>query len=134
MKMLRYIALLTFALWIGVGELAAQAPNNAVLNEATESLIYADANRIARLFSQRVEITINGRSQLYDRTQAKLVIARFFKENPPVGGFTVKHKGNSGNTLYALGTYRSAKGKYDVNLYFRFSNNNSRLSEIRFDM
>lgn len=70
----------------------------------------SSAKEVAVFFDKNVEITIDGKTSNYSKTQAEFVIKDFFKSNP-VTKFDVIHKGNSqGGLIYAIGKY-STNGK-----------------------
>jgi len=70
----------------------------------------SSAKEISRFFDNNVEITIDGKTSNYSKTQAEFVIKDFFKSNPATK-FEIIHKGNSqGGLIYAIGKY-SANGK-----------------------
>lgn len=104
----------------------------AILNKVEESLTSGNAAMLASTFHSRVELTLEGKSQIQSSVQAQYVMSQFFASYPP-SSFTLSHHGETGGTLYALGEYRSAKGTFEVNIFIRFEGGTNRISELRFE-
>ncbi|MCH5600670.1 DUF4783 domain-containing protein [Niabella ginsengisoli] len=58
------------------------------------------------------------KSNNYDKAEALTAIKSFFAKNA-VKGFDVKHKGNSPNGQYAIGTLSTAGGNFRVNIFMK---------------
>lgn len=126
------VALLLILPLLTLNCVVGQEPASAVLNVVEESLVAGDAALLASTFHSRVELTLEGRSQIQTKVQAQYVMSQFFASYPP-SSFTLNHKGETGGTLYALGEYRSAKGTFEVNIFIRFESGTNRISELRFE-
>lgn len=91
-----------------------------------------DATALAAHFNASVEVTIADKGQDYSRNQALFVVKEFFGSNP-VKTFGFAHRGNSGTTYYAVGSYSTAKGTYDVNVFVKKYTEGYRVDQIRFE-
>lgn len=129
MRFLYALTLLLIAVGLGVSQAQAQSAED-VLDEVTESIVTGNSDRLARFFSDRVEITVMGKRQVLSSTQAIYVIKQFYG-NYPADRFTILHRGNTNGTLYALGMMKSQKGDFEVNIFIQLSS--TKISEMRFE-
>ncbi|HEX2898883.1 MAG TPA: DUF4783 domain-containing protein, partial [Bacteroidia bacterium] len=60
------------------------------------------------------------------------VLKEFFAKNAPKS-FSVIHKGNSGTTNYATGTFVSAGGTYDTNIFLKNVGGVYKVIQLRFE-
>lgn len=58
-------------------------PSEEISNRLKQAMLEADASELAKLFLDRVEISFQGRSQNYSRTQAEFIMRDFFEKNGP---------------------------------------------------
>lgn len=81
-------------------------------NHVKDALKIASAKEISKSFDANIEITIDGKTSNYSKTQAEFVLRDFFKSNP-VNSFQIIHNGNSqGGLIYAIGKYTSNGKSY----------------------
>ncbi|MEL6252669.1 MAG: DUF4783 domain-containing protein [Bacteroidota bacterium] len=111
-------------------ELVSAQPSGRTFNTVTESLVEGKADQLADYFAQRVEISINGTTRVYNRSQARHVMRDFFQKYPPEG-FSLRHRGSTGDTTFIIGRYRSRSGSFDVNIFM--NNRSEEVVEIRFE-
>lgn len=90
--------------------LFTSAVNGQDFDKVKSAISISSAKEVATFFDNNVEITIDGKTSNYSKTQAEYVIKDFFKTNP-ASKFDIIHKGNSqGGLIYAIGKY-STNGK-----------------------
>lgn len=125
--------LLAFALMVGVSAttVKAQSPD-AVFDQIAAALGKGDATALSSHLSTSVEVTAPGADQTYSAQQATFVLKDFFTKNP-VKGFSITHKGSSGATWYATGTYLSSTGSYDTNIFVKKTAEKYQITQIRFE-
>jgi hypothetical protein len=122
-------------LWIPLLLLAAQAScQNAddFFNTIEQAINRSDAQALSNFFNSQVDITIGDKDVPYTRSQALYVVREFFM-NYPVRNFAIRHKGNSGTTLYAIGEYYSSRGKFDTNIFIKKVGNTYVIEQLRFE-
>src|SRR5690606_22461487 len=56
-----------------------------------------DANKIARFFIDNVDLSIDGKEDLYSKSQAEQILKNFFTAHKP-NDFKIIHKGTSGQS------------------------------------
>lgn len=78
-------------------------------------------------------LTIMDKSNNYSKTEAQQAIKDFFTKNS-VKGFEVKHKGNSPNGQYAIGTLSTGSGNYRVNIFMKKEGGKEVIKELRFQL
>lgn len=111
-------------------ELVNAQPSERTFDVVSESLVRGEADLLADYFSQRVEISINGTSRLYNKSQARHVVRDFFQKYP-VDSFQMLHRGSTGDTTFMIGRYTSRGYKFDVNILV--NNRTEEVTEIRFE-
>lgn len=78
-------------------------------------------------------LTIMDKSNNYSKSDAQKAIKDFFAKNN-VKGFDVKHKGNSPNGQYAIGTLATAGANYRVNIFMKKEEGKEVIKELRFQL
>lgn len=115
-----------------VSGLKAQTAKD-VFTTVSGAIAKANDAAIAAYFNSSVEVTLPGSDQSYAAQQAQFVLKDFFAKNPP-SGFKLLHDGESGGTWYATGTYSSAKGAYDTNIFVKKVGEKFLITQIRFEL
>ncbi len=110
----------------------AQSNNELVLNRIGECIVDHDAEKLSTFFNDRVEITLQGQSKEYAKNQAKYVMKDFLNTYPPAA-FSFTHEGQTENTIYALATYRSPEGTFEVDLYLKLDQDGYVIDQIKFE-
>ena len=105
---------------------------DAVMQKASAAISGGNAASLAGLCNSSVEVTVPGSDKTYSSQQVQFVLKDFFTKNPPKG-FRVVHKGNSGATHYATGTYTSSSGAFDTNLFVKNIGGKFVITQIRFE-
>ncbi|MCX7605855.1 MAG: DUF4783 domain-containing protein [Bacteroidia bacterium] len=98
-----------------------------------EALREGDAVRLSAFIAPQVEIHLRSTSRVYSNLQARYVLQEFFQNNPP-RTFTLLHKGRSEDMIYAIGSYVSSQGRWDVSLFTRFQNGKYLIEQLRFEV
>ncbi len=135
MRLSHIIILLAILQLLCVGQVFSQPNNGRISSELTHALSTGNTDELARSFNDRVEITINDVRDVYSLTQAKFVMKKFFTDFPPSDTFTFSpsHTGNTETTIYAIGTYKSSRGNFEVNMFLKRSGDGEKIDRIRFD-
>lgn len=124
------------ALWgllLGLWALEASAQSaDQTLQRIEEALREGDADRLAPFFAPQVDIFLQGSARVYSSTQARYVLQEFFQNHPP-RTFTLLHKGRSEDVVYAIGSYVSTNGRWDVSLFTRFQKGKYLIEQLRLE-
>lgn len=130
MKSLKKILAITVLMTLSLGAIA-QTPNG-VFSVITEAMKTGNAANLSKHFNSSVEITLPSTDKTYSSTQANFVMKEFFSKYPPKG-FSIIHKGESGSTHYATGTYNSSKGNFDTNIFVKKVGEKFLITQIRLE-
>ena len=116
---------------LAVSPLFAQS-SETTLKSVVTAISKGDAAALGKNFQESVEITLPGSDATFSAQQAQFVLKDFFGKYP-VSSFKLIHEGTSGTTFYATGTYQSAKGNFDVNIFLKKTGENYALTQLRFE-
>ncbi len=78
-------------------------------------------------------LTLLDKSGNYKNAQAQQLLKDFFGKNT-VKAFDLKHKGNSPNGQYAIGTLATTGGSYRVNIFMKKDNRKEVIKELRIQL
>jgi hypothetical protein len=112
--------------------LAQSDGSKVILNDIVECFVQRDTERLSSYFNERIEITLSGESKEYAKSQARYVMKDFLDSYPPAA-FTFNHQGATENTIYALGTYRSPEGVFEVDLFLKLDEADYVINQIKFE-
>ncbi|MEX1001456.1 MAG: DUF4783 domain-containing protein [Crocinitomicaceae bacterium] len=87
-----------------------------------------NADKVAAYFSDNVDLAIDGKEDLYSKSQAEQILKTFFSSHPP-RDFKIIHKGKSGQNEYFIGELSSDK-KYRVTINSKSSGGNSKITSL----
>ena len=86
---------------------------------------------LTKLFAANVEITIQDEENLYSKTQAGLILDKFFSQNKPTS-VKLLHKINSSqNYIFGVIILNTQKGPYRVAVTIKQTGTTSELIEMR---
>ena len=92
--------------------LLVQSSNAQSFDQVKEAIAIGSSKEVAKFFENSLEVTIDGKTSNYSKTQAEFVVKDFFQKNP-VSNFKIIHNGNSqGGLIYAIGKYQSGQKSY----------------------
>lgn len=105
-----------------------------VLDGITTALKTGNASLLANDFDNSVEITIVNNDDVYSKSQAEMILKKFFNSNPPKS-FKFIHQGNSAEgSHYGIGNYLSTEGgNFRTYVYVKQKDNQYKIQEIRFE-
>ena len=107
----------------------AQIPDDLIL-----SLKSGNDKILSEYFNQNIELVVPGHDDVFSKSQAQQLVAKFFKESVPES-FSIIHQGSSGNegARYAIGTLVTAKGNFRVYFLLKTSNNKAIIHQLRIE-
>lgn len=86
-----------------------------------EGIVHAfktgDAKELSTFFHNSVEIKILTETQISSKNQATRIMQDFFRQHPPIS-FDVNYEDFKPDTQYGLGTMKTSKDSFRINLYF----------------
>jgi hypothetical protein len=129
--LLAFLIALLFAV-MSTQDLKAQSTPDEAFGKIAAAIQAGNADALTAFMLSPVELTVPGADQAYSAQQATFVLKDFFAKHPPVS-FSVIHKGNSGATNYATGTYVSKTGKFDANIFLKNVGGTYKMNQLRFE-
>ncbi|HBL76040.1 MAG: hypothetical protein A2W90_11530 [Bacteroidetes bacterium GWF2_42_66] len=107
----------------------AQIPDDLIL-----SLKSGNDKALAEYFNQNIELVVPGHDDVFSKSQAQQLIAKFFKEYPPEN-FSLIHQRDSGNegAGYAIGSLETSKGNFRVVFLMKTSNGKAMIHQLRIE-
>lgn len=130
MNKFSYKLLLSFiAIFLLNLSIFAQIPDDLIL-----SLKSGNDKVLSDYFNQNIELVVPGHDDVFSKSQAQQLVAKFFKESSPES-FSIIHQGTSGNegARYAIGTLVTAKGNFRVYFLLKTSNNKAIIHQLRIE-
>ena len=103
--------------------------------DAFTAIRSGDADKVATLMDQSIELCFDERVDFLDRSAAARALTKFYEKNPPKS-FERVHKGNSpgADSKYVIGKYVSTNGKsYRVYIFSNNLGSGQVIQELRFD-
>lgn len=129
MKLILYIAFFILSV---CKPLQAQNQPDEVFQQIEIAIKKGDATALSGYFNSMLDLTIVDKEQTYSSSHAMYVVKEFFM-NYPVRSFSILHKGNSGDNVYAVGSYISTKGAFDTNIFIKKYGNAYKINQLRFE-
>ncbi len=133
LKTLPALLLLMLLMVFAQPKASAQSTPDDAFGKIAAAIQGGNADALTPFLQAQVEITLPGADEAYSAQQATFVLKDFFAKNAPKS-FQVIHKGNSGVTNYATGTFVSSNGKtYDTNIFLKNVDGVFKVSQLRFE-
>lgn len=130
MKRIILKLLLSFSLFFLLAtSVFAQIPDDLILG-----LKSGNDKTLSAYFNQNIELVVPGHDDVFSKSQAQQLIAKFFKENNPQN-FTIIHQGSSGNegARYAIGTLKTNKGAFRVYFLLKTNHKKAVIHQLRIE-
>lgn len=107
--------------------------SNGLPKNIIDAFSKGDAKTIAASFASEVDLNISGTENVYSKSQAELVLKKFFQTHPPKS-FVNSHNGKSrSNSFYAIGSLTTAKGKFRTYLLYKQNDSKIVIHELRIE-
>ncbi len=90
----------------------------------TDSFNKGDSKELARHFNNNIELVVLDNEDVYSKSQAELILRKFFSVHKPVG-FKLLHQGGPELSRYAIGNLKTEKENFRV--YFLLKGNDDAL-------
>ena len=122
--------LLTFiAVFFLTSSIFAQIPDDLI-----SSLKSGDDKILAGYFNQNIELVLPGHDDVFSKSQAQQLVAKFFKEYPP-SSFSLIHQRPSGSegAGYAIGTLVTSNGNFRVVFLLKNANGKAMIHQLRIE-
>ncbi len=104
------------------------------LDSITQALSSGNVEVLSKYFDESVEIAVADEEDVYDKAEAKTILASFFTANKPAK-FDQVHKGTSKgqDSVYCIGNLETSTKSYRVYVFLRVEGGKQFIQELRFD-
>ncbi len=105
-----------------------------VFKEVENAISLGNSQMIEGYLNSSIELETPNSKGIYSKSQAELIIDKFFQKYPPIS-FTITQKGNSsGGTRFAVGNYVSTRERtFRVTIFVKKSGQDYLIQEIKFE-
>ncbi|NUM31236.1 MAG: DUF4783 domain-containing protein [Bacteroidetes bacterium] len=105
-----------------------------ILKEIENAISLGNAKMIENYMGQSIELETPSAKGIYSKSQAEIIIDKFFQKYPPVS-FTIYQKGNSyAGSRFAVGNYMSSREiSFRVTIFIKKSGQDYKIQEIKFE-
>jgi hypothetical protein len=125
---------LGYLLFLAVVLLFSARANSDPIDNIATLLRQGDTHQLSQLFSPNVEIAMMNEENFYSRTQAGLMVSKFFDENKPKS-VKIVHKVNSNpNYLFGVVFLNTDKGLYRVTFTLNKIGSTMKIIEMRIEI
>jgi hypothetical protein len=111
-KLLIYAALLTLFLF---PKTVTAQQNNEIPGAIIAAFQAGDGSKLADFISNNIELSVNGKNDIYSKNQAIGIISDFFKNNK-AQSFKILHASTVNAVSFAIGELQTDKGNFRVTI------------------
>lgn len=122
-------ACITLAIIVASMGYSSQAQSQNVNAAIASALKSGSSQGIARYFNSSVEININGKEEVYSKSQAEFVLKDFFDKNH-CKDFKSEHERGSDKVKFTVGYLYTDKGQYRVTYMVKKVNNSELIYQL----
>jgi len=114
--------------------MSSSTPSADIFKEVENAISLGNAKMMVSYLNTSIELETPSSKGIYSRSQAELIIDKFFQKYPPIS-FTIGQKGNSsGGSRFAVGNYVSTRERtFRVTLFIKKSGTDYLIQEIKFE-
>lgn len=105
----------------------AQIPAEIVL-----SIQNGNDEMLAKYFNQNVELVVQSHDDVFSKSQARQIVAEFFKGNKPKQ-FSIIHQGGKEGARYAIGSLVTSTGNFRVYFLLKNKEDNSYIHQLKIE-
>ncbi len=126
----RYSTLFCF---IAFALISAKPPAD-IFKEIENAISLGNSKMMESYLNTSIELETPTSKGIYSRSQAQLIIDKFFQKYPPIS-FTITQKGNSsGGSRFAVGNYNSTRERtFRVTIFVKKTGSDYLIQEIKFE-
>ncbi|MCB9251398.1 MAG: DUF4783 domain-containing protein [Flavobacteriales bacterium] len=119
-------------LLVSIGVLASVGGD--VFSEVENAIGIGNAKLIEQHMNTSIELETPTSKGIYSRSQAELILKKFFQKYPPIS-FTITQKGNgAGGSRFSVGNYVSTRERtFRVTIFVKKNNQDYLIQEIKFE-
>lgn len=101
-----------------------------ITDKIQEAFETADANMLSDHFNQNIELIIDGSSEIYNKSQAEMIMKDFFHKNKPTA-FNKIHQGDKDSSIFLICKLSTENSIFRVSFLLKKTNNTFLIHQIR---
>ena len=105
----------------------SQIPTDIVM-----SIQNGNDEMLAKYFNQNVELVVQSHDDVFSKSQARQIVAEFFKSNKPKQ-FSIIHQGGKEGARYAIGSLVTSTGNFRVYFLLKNKEDNSYIHQLKIE-
>lgn len=109
---------LPLALLVVTGPRAAAQVPDTLVETLRAAVDEGDVDGLVALGEARIEVGLFGAARLYSKSQARRVLLRFFRDNPPIR-LTIRESVATNRAWFASGDYHRLGGREPLRVFIR---------------
>jgi hypothetical protein len=126
-KKIKYTLFILIGMMVLSTASVAQIPDEIIF-----SLKTGNAAKLAKHFSQNVELMVLDSENVYSKAHAQQVMNDFFKKYPP-SNFTIIHQGGKDDSSYAIGNLQVENNRFRVYFLIKSKSGASYIHQLRIE-
>jgi hypothetical protein len=91
-----------------------------------------NASALSDYMSSTLELTLNDKEEIYSKTQAEIILRKFFTDNPP-SQFKIIHQGGKEKSKYAIGKLSSGTKSFRITFLLKTVENKVLIHQLRIE-
>ncbi len=124
-QIFKKLILFAFILFLSVGQLLAQIPNDVV-----DGLKNGNASALSNYFNQNIELTVLDNDNVYSKAQAQQILAGFFNQYK-VSDFELKYEIDKESSKHVIGTLTTDNGTFRVSFLMKTDEEKAYIHQLR---
>ncbi len=115
-------------------QLLSARPLPDIFKEIENAISLGNAKMMESYLNTSIELETPTSKGIYSRSQAQIILDKFFQKYPPIS-FTIAQKGNSsGGSRFAIGNYNSSRERtFRVTIFIKKIGSDYLIQEIKFE-
>lgn len=103
-----------------------------IIDNVTKSFQIGDSQKLSSSLNDQVELTILQTEDIFSKSQATILLKKFFDNNKPTS-FSIIHQGDRNGTNFAIGNYISNNKEYRVYFLIKGDAQNKKIHLLRIE-
>ena len=131
MKLFRQIYVFFFTLFILLS-LSSLKTAETIPKDIISSFKTGNSGQLSSFFNYHIELIVMGKSDVYNKTQAQIILKSFFKRNTP-SNFVILNQSGSRTARFAIGILYTDKGNYKIYILGKINSNVFKIHQLRIE-
>lgn len=112
---------------------AQDGKEEQITSKVSDYLRIGNASGLTSFFGNNVDLTVLEKDDVYSKSQAEQILAKFFRDYSPKQ-FNLVHKGKSKQgTLYRIGELNTKNGNFRITFYIKDNSGQFLIQQLRIE-